>query len=105
MEFQSETTKPSGGTAEPQPVGRQKEFNAESAKDPEQRKAAERQPQRSADIPVRSKAGRSDGVRKFGSGTAGGRCCGQECPRSVAVGNFLATCSQAARIFCARREV
>src|SRR3989440_10350196 len=56
---------------------------------------------RSADIPVRSNARKSDGGRKFGSGTTGGRCCGQECPRSVAF--FLAACEQVGLLQCRHR--
>src|SRR5260221_7834173 len=40
---------------------------------------------RSADIPVRSTTGQRCGARTLRSGGAGGRCCGQECPRSVLV--------------------
>ena len=36
----------------------------------------------SADILVRSKPERADMRRKFQSGGADERCCGQECPRS-----------------------
>src|SRR5882724_963450 len=68
------------------------------------RGAAEPQTERSADIPVRSNARRSDGARKFGNGTAGGRCCGQECPRSVAVRDFLAPCEQVGLLQCRAAE-